>query len=236
MTATEFAPGVFVRGITPPLKLADFKLVAFDMDSTLINIECVDEIAEAAGRKPEVAAITEAAMRGEITDYKDSLRRRVALLKGVPLAALEQVYLRRLSLNPGVEAFVLACRAAGLKTLLVSGGFTFFSERVRARLQLDFARANQLDIEDGQLTGRMVDRPWGDIVDGLEKRRVLLEVCELMGISPERAIAVGDGANDLPMMSVAGLSIAYHGKPAVRDQAMLSIEHGGMDAALSVLR
>ena len=166
MIATEFAPGVFVRGITPPLKLADFKLVAFDMDSTLINIECVDEIAEAVGRKAEVAAITEAAMRGEISDYKDSLRRRVALLKGVPLAALEQVYLRRLSLNPGVEAFVLACRAAGLKTLLVSGGFTFFSERVRARLQLDFARANQLDIADGRLTGRMVDRPWGDIVDG----------------------------------------------------------------------
>jgi phosphoserine phosphatase len=160
----------------------------------------------------------------------------VALLKGVPLAALEQVYLRRLSLNPGVEAFVLACRAAGLKTLLVSGGFTFFSERVRARLQLDFARANQLDIEDGHLTGRMVDRPWGDIVDGAEKRRVLLEVCELMGISPEQAIAVGDGANDLPMMSVAGLSIAFHGKPAVRDQAMLSIAHGGMDTALAVLR
>jgi phosphoserine phosphatase len=229
-------PGLFVRGITPPLRLADFKLVAFDMDSTLINIECVDEIAEAAGRKPEVAAITEAAMRGEITDYKDSLRRRVALLKGVPLAALEQVYLRRLSLNPGVEAFVLACRAAGLKTLLVSGGFTFFSERVRARLQLDFARANQLEVVDGQLTGRMVDRPWGDIVDGAEKRRVLLEVCELMGISTEQAIAVGDGANDLPMMSVAGLSIAYHGKPAVREQAILSIEHGGMDAALAVLR
>jgi phosphoserine phosphatase len=236
MTVTEFAPGLFVRGLTPPLKLADFKLVAFDMDSTLINIECVDEIAEAVGRKAEVAAITEAAMRGEITDYKDSLRRRVALLKGVPLAALEQVYLRRLSLNPGVEAFVLACRAAGLKTLLVSGGFTYFSERVRARLQLDFARANQLDIVDGQLTGRMVDRPWGDIVDGAEKRRVLLEVCELMGISPEQAIAVGDGANDLPMMSVAGLSIAFHGKPAVRDQAMLSIEHGGMDTALAVLR
>ncbi|MBK7615529.1 MAG: phosphoserine phosphatase SerB [Burkholderiales bacterium] len=236
MTATEFSPGVFVRGITPPLKLADFRLVAFDMDSTLINIECVDEIAEAVGRKAEVAAITEAAMRGEVSDYKDSLRRRVALLKGVPLAALEQVYLRRLSLNPGVEAFVLACRAAGLKTLLVSGGFTYFSERVRARLQLDFARANQLEVADGQLTGRMVDRPWGDIVDGAEKRRVLLEVCELMGITPEQAIAVGDGANDLPMMSVAGLSIAYHGKPAVRDQAMLAIEHGGMDAALAVLR
>jgi phosphoserine phosphatase len=236
MIATEFAPGLFVRGVNPPLKLSDFKLVAFDMDSTLINIECVDEIAEAAGRKAEVAAITEAAMRGEISDYKDSLRRRVALLRGVPLAALEDVYARHLQLNPGVEAFVQACREAGLKTLLVSGGFTFFSDRVRQRLGLDFARANVLDVANGCLTGQMVDRPWGDIVDGAEKRRVLLEVCELMGVEPAQAIAVGDGANDLPMMSVAGLSIAFHGKPAVRDQAMLSIEQGGMDAALAVLR
>ena len=236
MSATEFAPGLFTRGITPPLALADFKLVAFDMDSTLIDIECVDEIAAAAGRKAEVAAITEAAMRGEIADYKDSLRRRVALLAGVSEQALHEVYTQRLCLNPGVETFVGACRAAGLKTLLVSGGFTFFSDRVRQRLQLDFARSNVLEIVGGQLTGRMIDRPWGDIVDGAEKRRVLLEVCELMGISPEQAIAVGDGANDLPMMGAAGLSIAFHAKPAVREQAMLSIEQGGMDRALEVLR
>jgi phosphoserine phosphatase len=236
MSATEFAPGLFTRGITPPLALANFKLVAFDMDSTLIDIECVDEIAAAAGRKAEVAAITEAAMRGEIADYKGSLRRRVALLAGVSEQALHDVYLNRLRLNPGVEAFVLACRAAGLKTLLVSGGFTFFSDRVRQRLQLDFARSNVLEIVNGQLTGRMVDRPWGDIVDGAEKRRVLLEVCELMGISPEQSIAVGDGANDLPMMGAAGLSIAFHAKPAVREQAMLSIEQGGMERALEVLR
>jgi len=236
MTATEFAPGLFTRGITPPLALADYKLVAFDMDSTLIDIECVDEIAAAAGRKAEVAAITEAAMRGEIADYKDSLRRRVALLAGVNEQALHDVYAQRLKLNPGVEAFVLACRSAGLKTLLVSGGFTFFSDKVRARLQLDFARANVLEVVNGQLTGRMVDRPWGDIVDGAEKRRVLLEVCELMGISPAQSIAVGDGANDLPMMGAAGLSIAFHAKPAVREQAMLSIEQGGMERALEVLR
>ncbi|TDM06519.1 MAG: phosphoserine phosphatase SerB [Ideonella sp. MAG2] len=235
-TPQEIETGLFIRGITPPLRLADFKLVAFDMDSTLISIECVDEIAAAAGRKAEVSAITEAAMRGEITDYKDSLRRRVALLKGVPLSALEAVYANHLAPNPGVETFVQACQAAGLKTLLVSGGFTFFSDRVRQRLGLDFARSNVLEIEDGHLTGRMVDRPWGDIVDGAEKRRVVLEVCELMGISPEQAIAVGDGANDLPMMSVAGLSIGYHGKPAVREEAMLSIEAGGMERALAVLR
>lgn len=234
MTATPIAPGLYARGFTPPLRLADFRLVAFDMDSTLIDIECVDEIAAEVGLKAEVAAITEAAMRGEIADYKDSLRRRVALLKGVPESALHAVY-GRLQLNPGVEAFVAACRAAGLKTLLVSGGFTFFSERVRQRLQLDFARANVLGMADGKLTGGLVDRPWGDIVDGAEKRRVLLEVAELMGIDPAQAIAVGDGANDLPMMKAAGLSIAFHAKPAVREQAMLSIEQGGMDRALEAL-
>jgi phosphoserine phosphatase len=236
MSATEIAPGLFIRGITPPLQLSAFKLVAFDMDSTLINIECVDEIAAAAGRKDEVAAITEAAMRGEITDYKDSLRRRVALLAGVPESALQRVYEERLQLNPGVEAFVQACREAGLKTLLVSGGFTYFSERIRHRLKLDFARANSLGVYNGRLTGTLFDRPWGDICDGAEKRRVVLEVCELMGIDTAQAIAVGDGANDLPMMSVAGLSIAFHGKPAVREQAMISIEQGGMERALEVLR
>jgi phosphoserine phosphatase len=236
MALTAPAPGLVVRGFEPPLRLADFKLVAFDMDSTLINIECIDEIAAAAGRKAEVAAITEAAMRGEITDYADSLRRRLALLRGVPVSALEAVYDERLRLNEGVEAFVAACQAAGLKTLLVSGGFTFFSERVRRRLGLDFARANMLEIEHGRLTGGLVPRPWGEIVDGAEKRRVLLEVAELMGIAPEQAIAVGDGANDLPMMGVAGLSIAFHPKPAVLEQAMLSITEGGMDRALALLR
>jgi phosphoserine phosphatase len=236
MSAQEVRPGLFVRGFTPPLRLADYRLIAFDMDSTLINIECVDEIADVVGRKTEVAEITEAAMRGEIADYKDSLRRRVALLAGVPEAALQQVYDERLRLNPGVEAFVAACRAAGLKTLLVSGGFTFFSERIRRRLQLDFARANTLGTAHGKLTGTLFDRPWGDIVDGAEKKRVLLEVCELMGISTAQAIAVGDGANDLPMMKAAGLSIAYHPKPAVLEQAMLSITAGGMDRALELLQ
>ena len=235
MTAPrEHAPGLFVRGFTPPLRLADFRLVAFDMDSTLINIECVDEIAEAAGRKAEVAAITEAAMRGEIADYKESLRRRVALLKGVPESALHTVYSRHLQLNPGVERFVQACRAAGLATLLVSGGFTFFSDRIRERLQLDEARANVLELADGALTGRLVDQPWGDIVDGEEKRRTVLDTCARLGITPAQAIAVGDGANDLPMMAVVGLSIAYHPKPAVREQAMVSIMDGGMERVLEI--
>lgn len=236
MSHTEFAPGLKVQGLTPPLRLADYRLAAFDMDSTLINLECVDEIASAVGRKAEVAAITEAAMRGEIADYKESLRQRVALLRGVPVSAMQAIYDERLQLNPGVASFVAACQAAGLKTLLVSGGFTFFTDRVKDRLKLDFARSNVLEIEGDTLTGRMVDQAWGDIVDGEEKRRTLLQTCEQLGIAPGQAIAVGDGANDLPMMGVAGLSVAYHAKPAVRAQAQVSIEQGGMDRLLELLR
>ncbi|MFZ2990038.1 phosphoserine phosphatase SerB [Ideonella sp.] len=213
-------------------RLEDFKLAAFDMDSTLINIECVDEIAAAAGRKGEVAAITEAAMRGEIADYKESLRQRVRLLAGVPEAALVEVFEHRLQLNLGVETFMAALQAAGVRTLLVSGGFTFFSDRIRQRLKMDFSRANVLEVRHGLLTGRMVDQPWGDIVDGLEKRRTVLDLCDLMGISPAQAMAVGDGANDLPMMDAVGLSIAFHAKPAVRTLARVSITEGGMDRAL----
>ena len=175
-------------------------------------------------------------MRGEITDYKDSLRRRVALLKGVTEAHMQQVYDQRLQLNPGAQALVQACKAAGLKVLLVSGGFTFFTDRIRDRLGIDFARSNVLEVQDGVLTGRMVDQPWGDICDGAEKRRTLLEVATLLGIAPAQCIAMGDGANDLPMMGVAGLSVAYHAKPAVREQAMVSIEQGGLDRLLEVLR
>jgi len=232
----EFAPGLTVRGLRPPLRLADFRLIAFDMDSTLINIECVDEIAAAAGRKAEVAAITEAAMRGEIADYKESLRQRVALLAGVPVEALERVFQERLRLNPGAEVLVHACRSAGLKTLLVSGGFTYFTDRVRERLALDFARSNVLGVANGQLTGRLVDQPWGDICDGEEKRRMLLQTCEHLDIEPSRAIAVGDGANDLPMMALAGLSVAYHAKPAVRERAMVTIDSGGLDRLLEIVR
>jgi phosphoserine phosphatase len=233
MNAIEVAPGLTLRGVTPPLRLADFRLITFDMDSTLITIECVDEIAAAAGRKAEVAAITEAAMRGEISDYKDSL---VALLAGVPEAALEQVYRERLRLSPGAETLVRACQAAGLRTLLVSGGFTFFTDRVRDRLGLDFTRSNVLEVALGKLTGRMVDQPWGDICDGEEKKRMLLQTCERLAIAPAQAVAIGDGANDLPMMAAAGLSVAFHAKPRVREQAMVAIDSGGLDRLLEVLR
>ena len=234
-TPTEFAPGLVIQGFTPPLRLSDFKLIAFDMDSTLINIECVDEIADAAGRKAEVAAITEAAMRGEITDYKDSLRRRVALLKGVTVAHMQQVLDERLQLNPGAATLVKGCQQAGLKVLLVSGGFTFFTDHVRDVLGIDWTRSNVLEVADGVLTGRMVDQAWGDICDGEEKRKTLLATCEQLGISPKQSIAMGDGANDLPMMGVAGLSVAYHAKPAVRAQAMVAINSGGLDRLLEVV-
>ncbi len=239
MATQEISPGLVIQGVTVPLRLADFKLIAFDMDSTLINIECIDEIADAVGRKAEVAAITEAAMRGEITDFKDSLRRRVALLKGVTVADLEEVYVQRLQLNPGAAELVAACKAAGLKVLLVSGGFTFFADRVKERLDIDFARSNRLEIASGPncgtLTGRVVDQAWGDICDGAEKRRTLLEVASLLDIEPAQCIAMGDGANDLPMMRAAGLSVAYHAKPTVRAQAQVAINEGGLDRLLEVL-
>ncbi|SCK53432.1 phosphoserine phosphatase [Variovorax sp. HW608] len=236
MTPKEISPGLVVQRFAPPLALADFKLIAFDMDSTLINIECIDEIADAVGKKAEVAAITEATMRGEIKDFKESLRRRVALLKGVPVDALQKVYDERLRLNPGAEQLVAACKAAGLRVLLVSGGFTFFANRVKDRLGIDFARSNLLDEADGRLTGEVVQQSWGDICDGPEKRRTLLEVASLLGISPQEAIAVGDGANDLPMMGEAGLSVAFHAKPKVRAEAMVAINEGGLDRLLEVLR
>ncbi len=234
MNLTELEPGLQIAGLTLPLRLQDFKLIAFDMDSTLINIECVDEIADAVGKKAEVAAITEAAMRGEINDYKASLRQRVALLKGVTEAQIDQLYRQRLRLNPGATELVAACKHAGLKVLLVSGGFTHFTDRVRDQLGIDFTRSNMLEVQNGALTGRMLDQAWGDICDGNEKRTMLLQTCTQLGISPAQAIAVGDGANDLPMMGVAGLSVAYHAKPAVREKAMVQINSGGLDRLLTL--
>lgn len=231
----EFSPDLMVQGFTPPLRLDAFKLIAFDMDSTLINIECIDEVADAAGRKAEVSAITEAAMRGEITDFKDSLRRRVQLLKGVPETALNEVFEHRLRLNPGAKNLIDTCKAHGMSVLLVSGGFTFFADRVCGLLNIDFARSNVLEIEDGHLTGKLVDQTWGDICDGAEKRKMLLQTCTELGIPPQQAIAMGDGANDLLMMGAAGLSVAYQAKPKVREQAMVAINAGGLDRLLEVL-
>lgn len=222
------------QGFTPPLRLADFKLAAFDMDSTLISIECIDEIAALAGKGEEVAAITEAAMRGEITDFRDSLRRRLAILAGVPATVLDRVLAERLTFNPGARELCAALKAAGLKLVLVSGGFTFFTRFVAAELGMDFVRSNELEIADGALTGRVAMQAWGDVCDGEEKRRMLLQCCAEIGCSPAQAMAVGDGSNDLPMMGEAGLSVAYHAKPKVRAAAMVAINEGGLDRLLTL--
>jgi phosphoserine phosphatase len=223
-----------IQGFAPPLKLADFRIAAFDMDSTLINIECIDEIAEAAGRKAEVAAITEAAMRGEISDFKDSLRRRLALLQGVPESALEAVLKERLQFNPGARELCAALKTAGLKLLLVSGGFSYFTRYVVQELGIDFVRSNELEIKNGRLTGGLIAQAWGEICDGEEKRRMLLQCCDAIGAQPRQAIAVGDGANDLLMLGASGLSVAYHAKPRVREQAMVAINAGGLDRLLTL--
>ncbi len=227
----EIADSLGVDAEIVPLaaRLSDYRLIAFDMDSTLITIECVDEIAEFAGRKAEVAAITDAAMRGEIADYDESLRRRVALLAGLPESTLQRVYDERVRLSPGAEALIVAARAAGLRILLVSGGFTFFTERLAARLHLDFARSNTLEIVDGHLTGRVL----GEIVNADVKRRMVEETCAAIGCTPAQAIVVGDGANDLKMMSIAGISVAYRAKPVVHSETTHAINHCGLDAILN---
>lgn len=236
-TTIDFAPGLAIRkNLAVPQKLADYRLIAFDMDSTLITIECIDEVADLTGKKAEVAAITEATMRGEITDFKDSLRQRVSKLAGITEADLQRVLAERLHLTPGARTLVQAAQQAGLKVLLVSGGFTFFAEHVRGLLDIDFVRANVLEMRDGKLTGGLVPQPWGDICDGEEKRRTLLEVASLIGATPQQCIAVGDGSNDIPMMQAAGLSVAYHAKPRVRAQACVCLNEGGLDRLLEVLR
>ncbi len=213
--------------VTPGRKLSDFGLVAMDMDSTLITIECIDEIADAVGVKPQVAAITAQAMRGEI-DFPESLRRRVGLLAGLPATALESVYDDRLRLSPGAETMLAAARTAGLKTLLVSGGFTFFTSRLKSRLGLDETLANTLEITGGKLTGRVL----GEIVDGAAKAAKVASMRSALGLSRERVIVLGDGANDLPMMAEAGVSIAYRAKPVVKAKASYCFDRVGLDGLL----
>lgn len=212
-------------------RLADYRLAAFDMDSTLITIECVDEIADYVGRKAEVAAITEAAMRGEIADYDESLRQRVALLEGLEESTLQRVWDERVALTPGVERLFAGLKSSGLKILLVSGGFTFFTDRLKARLGIDFTRSNVLEVANGRLTGRLV----GTIVNASGKRQALEAACAELGCTPAQAIAVGDGANDLEMMGVAGVSVAYRAKPVVRARTTFAINHNGLDALLGWL-
>lgn len=220
--------GVDAANVPNGLRLADFRLLAIDMDSTLVTMETLDEIADMAGLKAEVAAITEAAMRGEIKDFSESLTRRMALLKGVGEDLIEQVYQERLHLSPGAEILLAAAKAAGLKTMLISGGFTHFTERLKERLGFDYAFANQFDIANQRLTGRVL----GPIVDAAFKARAVQQCCQDIGCPPSQAIAIGDGANDLGMMSVAGLSVGYHAKPVVREKATWSVRKGGLDVVV----
>jgi phosphoserine phosphatase len=219
--------------VDPTLKLADFRLLALDMDSTLINIESLDEVAAYAGKGKEVAAITEAAMRGEIKDYAASLRQRVALLAGVDAALLQRVLDEKLRLNPGAEVLVAACRKAGLATLLVTGGFTFFTEKMQQRLGFDHVRANEIGIADGKLTGTVTGPNGGAIVDAEGKAQAVRDVCAELGCSTDRAIVMGDGANDLKMMALAGLSVAYRAKPVVREKATQALNHAPLDGVLN---
>ena len=210
-------------------KLADMRLCVMDMDSTLITIECIDEIADMQGLKPQVAAITAAAMRGEL-DYPESLRQRVALLKGLNASALQRVYDERLRLSPGADVMLAKFRQLGIKTLLVSGGFTFFTERLQQRLKLDYTRSNVIEIDGGKLTGKVI----GDIVDADVKRAALLKARDELGLRREQVIGLGDGANDLKFMAEAGVSIAYHAKPVVRAQATHALTYVGLNGALNL--
>lgn len=210
--------------------LSDFGLLVMDMDSTLINIECIDEIADMQGLKAQVAEITESAMRGEI-DFAESLTRRVALLAGLDESALQQVYETRLGLNPGAEEMLVEMKKHGIKTLLVSGGFVFFTDRLKNALGLDFSHANQLEIINGKLTGRVL----GHIVDAQAKADWLVKVTKELELNPEQVIAMGDGANDLKMMVHAGVSVAYHAKPVVREQATYALNFVGLNGLIHLL-
>jgi len=210
-------------------RLEDLRLVAMDMDSTLVTIESIDEMGDALGIRDRVARITAQAMRGEI-DYAESLRRRVALLAGLEETALERICDQRMHLSPGAEALVRRCRERGIRTLLVSGGFDFFTTRLQRRLGIDAVLSNALELERGRLTGRVL----GAIVDGRAKAAKLREELRRLGLRREQALAIGDGANDIPMMSEAGTSVAYRAKPAVREHATHALNHSGLDGALNL--
>lgn len=214
------------------LRLSDFRLLALDMDSTVVNIETLDEVAALAGKGEQVAAITESAMRGEV-DYKESLRRRVSMLAGIDANLLDRVYDEKLALNPGARELVSECQRQGLKTLLATGGFTFFTERIKAELNIDYTRSNQLEIVDGRLTGKVTGPNGGEIVDADGKAQAVREACADIGCATARTIVIGDGANDLKMMQLAGVSVAYRAKPVVREQATYALNYSGLDGVLN---
>jgi phosphoserine phosphatase len=209
--------------------LKNFGLVVMDMDSTLISIECIDEIADMCNLKPQVAAITASAMRGEI-EFAESLRQRVKLLAGLHESALQRVIDERLQLNPGAQQLIDTCKQYGIKTTLVSGGFNFFADRLKAMTGLDYTKANSLEIIDGKITGQVL----GDIVDAQAKADFLIQLREKLGLKQEQVIAIGDGANDLKMMAAAGVSVAYHAKPIVQQQATYALNYSGLDGVINL--
>ena len=218
--------------VDPRLRLSDFRLLALDMDSTLVNIETLDEVAAYAGKGGRIAAITDAAMRGEV-DYKESLRRRVSLLAGVEATLLARVHDEKLALNDGAQRLVSECRNAGLKTLLATGGFTFFTERLKAKLNIDYTRSNELEIADGHLSGKVTGPNGGEIIDAEGKAQAVRDVCAEIGCATAKTIVIGDGANDVKMMQLGGISVAYRAKPVVREQATYALDHSGLDGVLN---
>lgn len=210
-------------------KLSEKGLLVMDMDSTAIQIECIDEIAKLAGTGELVSAITESAMRGEL-DFEQSLRRRVGTLKGAPESILQQVR-SNLPLMPGLEETIRTLQQHGWKTAIASGGFTYFADYLKDLLQLDFAVSNQFDIENGKLTGFVK----GDVVDAQYKAAVLQRLRDKYGIAPQNSIAIGDGANDLAMMNAAGLGVAFHAKPKVQQQAQVVVNFANLTALLCLL-
>ncbi|MEO5655070.1 MAG: phosphoserine phosphatase SerB [Nitrosospira sp.] len=210
-------------------QLSNFGLVAMDMDSTLLAIESIDEIADMHGMKPQVSEITQRTMRGEIV-FAESLRQRTALLQGLHQDALQQVYDERVRLSPGAEKMLERMKSAGIRTMVISGGFTFFTDRIKTKLNLDYAAANKLEIADGKLTGKVL----GEIIGASGKAEVLKSVREKLGLRRDQVIAIGDGANDLKMMEEAGVSIAYHAKPIVQEKATYAINHVGLDGVVNL--
>ncbi len=231
LTEQAHALSIDVACLERDVSWADFKVLAMDMDSTLINIECIDEIADLAGKKEEVATITEASMRGEIKDFNESLTRRMAFFAGTPAHLLDDVLKQRLRINDGAHELMAQARAHGVRTVLVSGGFTYFAEQVQQELNIDHIHANQLDIVDGRIMGTVQ----GEIVNGEVKARWLRHHCEQLHTPCNAAIALGDGSNDIPMMSISGLSVAYRAKPVVQERAMMSLNFVGLDGLAVVL-